>query len=78
MTTLADVFASVEVSQSDGILILSEFLQNNADRSPTLVASLQSAIADLVEPPVERSSSSSSSPSGSSTTKSSTSSTSST
>jgi hypothetical protein len=52
MATLAEVFASVEVSQSDAILILNELLENNYDKSPTLVESLNSAIADIVSPPV--------------------------
>lgn len=72
MATLADVFASVEVSASDGALILQDFLQNNSDRSPTLVASLQTAIGKVLgqgEPEPEPTKTSTSSSSASSTTK---------
>lgn len=63
MPSLTDIFSSVEVTESDGILILNEFLETNYDRSPTLVAALHAAITELSsppEPPITRSTTSTS------------------
>jgi hypothetical protein len=47
---LAEVFAKVTVTESQGIAVLNTFAEANSDRDPELVSAINEAIAGLSNP----------------------------